>query len=140
MKELGKTYRAVKESNVFSPEETDCLFTYIRESFMIADNAEFERLLDSSTDDGEYASGNFYMLEDLDDIHEMLLSTGCDNITEELDYYLGFDVALYLNKTETTALLSMCTNDQGGDLYIVPSELFEQYPSIHTHIFKANQC
>ena len=145
MLKLGTTYNDVLQAACFGPEESECLSKYFIECF----NAALEpdevsnnigELMSASTDTGPFETGKFLLVEDEDDLVEMIAETNCGNLllTPSKDDY-ALDLAMYLNKKETTAILMQCTSNSGGDIYVITQEIFEEYPSIHEHIFKANQ-
>ena len=138
MQQLGKTYRELLSATIFGTEEADKLKAYFKDSFDLEDS-QMDEFLDAQVSNGVYTTGTFFLLEDEDDIEQMTLDIGCANLwTSPEDGNIGFDSAMYLNASETVAILLLCTRDDGGDVYVVPPDLFETVPSIHEHIFKVN--
>lgn len=139
MKLLGKTYREVLNSIHLDQEERDALSEYLMKSFDLRPD-ELEDILDSDTNEGYFTTGRYFMIEDADDLAQMALDTGCDDLTET-PYVSAprLDLAMYLNKKETSAILMQVTGNEGGDIYFVNKEILEEFPSIHSHIFEANQ-
>ena len=139
MKSLGVTYGEVLAANCFGVEEVETLRSFIMNSLGIGVES-VETLIASPTAYGELMTGNFFLVEDDADIDKMIADTHCSDIRDSLaPSDILFDTALYLNSRESVALLMMCTRDSGGDVYIIPEELIDAYPSVHEHVFEANQ-
>ena len=139
MHNLGKTYREVLKAPLFTQEESEALKLYLMESFDLQTD-ELEEILDADTASGPYCTGRYLLLEDEDDLAQMEMDTKCDSLTDSPSSGgIGLDLAMYLNKDETLAMLMLCTSNDGGDIYFVPEGLLAEFPSIHEHIFKANE-
>lgn len=134
MKEIGNTYGEVLSNSMFTAEESATLLAQLKLSFSLEDEAE---LLETSTSEiSEFTTGKFFLVEDETDIETMLADTGCADVRETADSSsLRLDMANYLNSKETMAILMQCTSDSGGDVYIIPAPLLEQFPTIKEHIF-----
>lgn len=136
---LGKTFREVLSK--LTTENADILLKHIKESFEIEDGDPIEELLDSPTDEGDFSVGGFfYRVEDEEDLITMMEQCGCADVRDTpLEDGMRFDVAMYLDKTETVAMLMVCTADDGGDAYILCQEVMDEFPSIREHIFRTNE-
>jgi hypothetical protein len=137
---LGKTFREVLSK--LTTENADILLKHIKESFEIEDGDPIEELLDAPTDEGDFSVGGFfYRVEDEDDILAMIEQSGCSDVRDTPDENtMHFDVAMYLDKAETVAMLMVCTADDGGDAYILCGEVLDEFPSIREHIFQTNEA
>lgn len=135
MKHLGNTYGEVLSS--LGQEERETLAAYISKCF---DDLPIEELKDAQTNDQPYAiGGTFFEVEGEDDLIQVDMETGCSDLTAEASPYdIGYDLAMYLNKDETCAILMSCVSNSGGDVYIIPADILSQFPTIHSHIFAAN--
>jgi hypothetical protein len=139
MKELGNTFEDVLKDGVFGPDEVDTLRAKWRHACEITNDSEFELMLGSSTTEGEFMYAPYVLLEDSDDIDQMIMDTGCDDIRLSVPAdSTGFDAADYLNSSETIATLMLVTSNDGGTVYVVPTNLLNEFPSIHAHIFASN--
>ena len=140
MIQLGQTFRAVMSK--LTVECADNLLTHLRETFDLELEDPIEELLDAPTDEGDFSVGGiFYLVEDEDDLLTMMEQCGCEDVRDTpSEGAMRFDVAMYLNKAETSALLMMCTADDGGDAYIIGEEVLGEFPSIREHIFYTNEA
>ena len=142
MQKLGNTYKEVISAAVLGPEESAAMKKMILESFesfmddYSEDAEEFmEELMGSPTAVGEYSTGIYYLIEDLDDLQQMIAETGMANLlASPTADDIALDMALFLNKAETMAAIMQVTGDYGGDIYVIPGDLLEEYPEIKEHI------
>ena len=135
---LGSTYREVLSK--LTTECADTLLSDLKNSFEIEDGDPIEEFLDAPTDGGTFSTGGvFFLVEDEDDLLTMIEHTSCADVRDTPSPEdIKFDVGVYLDSKEHTALLMSCTSDDGGNTYIICRELLEEFPSIHEHIFRAS--
>ena len=101
-----------------------------------------------------FMGGNIYIIEAYDDLKEVITLHDKDSweaetlpckVIETDSYFLNitqcygdYDSAGYLQGKEW-AMLQLCTNNGGGDVYFIPSHLFKECPNIERSIEEFNE-
>lgn len=133
MMQLGTTFRSFFET--LAPAAVDKATATLREAFDLGDDAPMDEFLDSNPDSGPFSMGGyFFKLENIDDIAGFIMETGAPDLLVESDGVQLLDMADFLMEDESVAILQMCTNDAGGNVYIADKELLNEFPSIRSHV------
>jgi hypothetical protein len=129
---VGKTFQDfrnfIANTELFTNEEKISLYKFINLQIM-------ERDLELEDEFIDVMGGDYLIPEDTSKDFEYMKMNMLPMLNEAYSLTnVGMDCADYLNRNKTMAILGTCTNNGGGNMFIIRKELFDKYPGIHEHM------